>query len=302
MEYNLSNVFEDLSIKETELSEFDKKNLLDHGYTVIQFSNEDWKKKDIDLDLISNVVDDLIAKEGWKGGWEAHDHSKHKLKEGDHPEPGAQRLNHLLNKHECFRKIISIPEILCATKLLMENEFRLSQLILRMPFPGKGDQPWHIDWMPRRKKSDPIRSVLSSLLLDDFTKENGTTRVVPGSHKLLKSPAEDGYTFQDHPNQKYIEAPRGSLLIYDINLWHRGSQNLNGKKRRHLNVNYRDVSIWQQINFKKELSENVRQKLSQAELYLLKARKEDKPRNDWLFQNRNNFFIKELVRFYLRFR
>ena len=71
---------------------------------------------------------------------------------------------------------------------------------------------------------------MASLLLDDYTKENGTTRLVPGSHKYLKPPDEDGYFFQDHPNQIYVEAPRGSLLIYDINIWHRGSKNLNGKK------------------------------------------------------------------------
>ena len=133
--------------------------------------------------------------------------------EGQHPEPGAQRLNNLINKHKCFRKLITLPEVLCASKLLMKNEFRLSQIILRMPFPGKGDQPWHIDWIPRRKSKDPIRSVLSSLLLDDFIKENGATRIVPGSHKSLKSPEEEDYIYQDHPNQKYIEAPRGSLLI-----------------------------------------------------------------------------------------
>ena len=34
----------------------------------------------------------------------------------------------------------------------------------------------------------------------------------------------------DHPEEVYIEAPRGTMLIYDINLWHRGSTNFNGKK------------------------------------------------------------------------
>ena len=46
----------------------------------------------------------------------------------------------------------------------------------------------------KKKSSDPIRSVLTSLLLDDYTKENGTTRIVPGSHKFLKTPAEARYT------------------------------------------------------------------------------------------------------------
>ena len=76
---------------------------------------------------------------------------------------------------KCFRKIFTIPEVLAAARFLIKDEICLSQLILRMPLPGKGEQPWHVDWIPRKKESDPIRSVLSSLLLDDYTKENGTT-------------------------------------------------------------------------------------------------------------------------------
>ena len=298
MKYNLEYVFKDLGIRCDQLSDLDKNNLINDGYTVIKISPEEWKKRGIDLDLISNVIDELIEKEGWKGGW---DHIKNEIKEGQHPEPGAQRLNHLLNKHPCFRNVITIPEALCAAKLLIKNEFCLSQLILRMPLPGQGDQPWHVDWIPRRKPKDPIRSVLASLLLDDYTRENGTTRLVPGSHKYYKPPDEDGYFFQDHPNQIYIEAPRGSLLIYDINIWHRGSKNLNGKKRRHLNINYRDRVIWQQINFKKELRKELKKEFSEAELYLLKARAVDKSRSDWLFQNRNNFFVKKALKFYWDF-
>lgn len=299
MTYSLQNVFKDLTINENSLSKEHKSNLLNDGYTVIKISEEEWLKKDIDLDLISKVTDELISKEGWRGGW---DHIKDSIIEGQHPEPGAQRLNNLLNKHPCYRNIITIPEVLCAAKLLIKNEFCISQLILRMPFPGKGDQPWHIDWIPRKKNTDPIRSVLASLLLDDFTKENGATRVIPGSHNSLKTPDQDGYTYQDHPRQKYIEAPRGSLLIYDINLWHRGSVNKNGKKRRHLNINYRDKNIWQQINFKKDLSNELKMSMSEAELYLLKARSIDPVRNDWLFKHRNNFFIKNLLNIYLNFR
>lgn len=299
MSYNLDSVFKDLSINENLLNEVHKNNLKKNGFTLFKISEYDWLKRGIDINKISDVIDKLIDKEGTNGGW---DHIKDQKIRGQHPEPGAQRLNNLLNKDECFRNLFTIHEVLLASKYLMKNEFKLSQLILRMPLPGQGDQPWHIDWIPRRKKKDPIRSVLSSLLLDDFTKENGTTRVVPGSHKFLKSPDEEGYYYQDHPDQIYIEAPRGTLFVYDINLWHRGSKNINGKKRRHLNINYRDKYIWQQINFKKELSLDCKDKFNEAELYLLNARDQDPTRNDWLFKKRNNIIVKNLLKFYLSFR
>ena len=290
--YNTISALQDLNVKHNSLSEKNIEDLNERGYCLITKTDSEWKKNGIDINLISKVIDELIEKEGWKGGW---DNIKHLMKKGHHPEAGAQRLNNLIRKHKCFRKIFTIPETLEASKLLIKSDIALSQVILRMPLPGKGDQPWHVDWIPRRKKSDPIRSVLSSLLLDDFTKENGATRVIPGSHKFLKEPADEGYFYQDHPDQKYIEAPKGSLLIYDINLWHRGSKCLNGKKRRHLNINYRDRKIWQQINFKKELPDELKNNFSMAEKYLLKIRPEDRERNEFLFKHRNNFFIKKIM-------
>lgn len=290
MKYSTQDALKDLNITGNSLSNKNKDDLKKRGYCLIYKTDEEWKDLGIDINVISNVIDELIEKEGWKGGW---DNIKHQMKEGQHPEKGAQRLNNLLKKNKCFKKLFTIPETLEASSSLIKSDIALSQIILRMPLPGRGDQPWHVDWTPRRKENDPVRSVLSSLLLDDFTKENGATRVIPGSHKFLKPPSEEGYNFQDHPEQKYIEAPKGSLLIYDINLWHRGSTCKNGKKRRHLNINYRDRKIWQQINFKKELSENLKNDFSTAEKYLLKIRDEDPDRNEWLFKNRNNFFIKK---------
>ena len=73
-------------------------------------------------------------------------------------------------------------------------------------------------------------SVLTFICLDDFNRENGATRVIPGSHKFLKAPDSENLYFQDHPDQVYIEAKKGTLFICDVNLWHAGSKNLNGKK------------------------------------------------------------------------
>ena len=292
--YDSNTALSEIGVTAETLTEKQKDDLDKKGYILIHLTDNEWLDRGIDLDLVSNVTDQLIDTEGSMGGREAHDHAYYKLQKGEHPEVGAQRLNLLINKHPCFRKIFTIPESVCAAKYLIKNDIALSQLILRMPFPGTGEQKWHIDWIPRKKKTDPIRSVLTSFYLDDITKENGATRIIPNTHRLLISPEEQGFGTEDHPDQIYMEAPRGSLLIYDINLWHCGSRNLNGKKRRILNINYRDRKIWQQINFKKDLIDSVRNKLSYAELYLLKARDEDKDRNEFLFKYRNNHIVKKI--------
>ena len=55
-----------------------------------------------------------------------------------------------------------------------------------------------------------------------------------------------------------------------------------GKKRRHLNINYRDRKIWQQINFKRKNVDDLKNSFSDAEKYLLKIRDEDSSQNEWL--------------------
>ena len=290
MAHSIQEAFGALSISDDLLTEQQKEQLDHNGYCVIAISSQEWKDRGIDLDQISRVINQLIIDEDWRGGW---DHIKEKLEFGKHPEPGVQRLNNLLNKHVCFRNIHTIPEALAAAKHVIQDEFCISQLIMRMPLPGMGGQKLHIDWIPRKRKSEPFRSALVSLLLDDYTKENGTTRIVPGTHKLLGQPSDYGYADNPHPDEEYIEAPRGSLFIYNVYLWHAGGVCKNGKPRRHLNVNYRSRKIWQQINFKKELSPHFINQLSDAERYLLKVRKEDPNRNEWLFRHRNQWFIKK---------
>ena len=56
--------------------------------------------------------------------------------------------------------------------------------------------------------------------------------------------------------------------------------------------------LLQQINFKKELPDSFKEKLSKAESYLLKIRDNDPARNDWFFKHRNNFFVNRLMNFY----
>ena len=147
--YNTENALKDLNIYGDVLKEEDKKNLLEKGYCLIYKSLDQLKKIGIDINLISEVTDKLIEEEGWRGGW---DNIKHLIKEGEHPEKGAQRLNNLIRKHSCYRKLFTIPEVLEASKFVIKSEIALSQIILRMPLPGQGDQPRHVDWIPRKKK------------------------------------------------------------------------------------------------------------------------------------------------------
>ena len=70
MNYSTIDALKELNISESTLSEENKNDLLEKGYCLIFRNTNEWKSMGIDLDLISNVIDKLIEKEGWRGGWD----------------------------------------------------------------------------------------------------------------------------------------------------------------------------------------------------------------------------------------
>ena len=69
-------------------------------------------------------------------------------------------------------------------------KFKLSSLNARSAEPlGDGGQPLHVD--SGAVPDDSGYWVCNSVwMLDDFTPENGATRVVPGSHRSGRAPGE----------------------------------------------------------------------------------------------------------------
>jgi ectoine hydroxylase-related dioxygenase (phytanoyl-CoA dioxygenase family) len=69
-------------------------------------------------------------------------------------------------------------------------------------------------------------------LLDDFTSENGATRMVPGSHRWRTRPQdvlED--TMAPHPDETLLIARAGSIAVMNAHMWHGGTANRTGAPR-----------------------------------------------------------------------
>src|SRR5262249_45809578 len=104
-------------------------------------------------------------------------------------ETGTRHINDLVNCSSVFDGVYTHPRVLEAIHHVLRCPFRLGQAGGRDPLPGFGQQGLHADWVARTR-GEPFRIVTTIWLLDDFTEENGPTRVVPGTHHLLAPPAK----------------------------------------------------------------------------------------------------------------
>src|SRR5258705_11144484 len=153
-------------------------------------------------------------------------------------ESGTRHLNDLVNRDPVFEDVYTHPRVLAAVHHILRDAFRVSQIGGRDPLPGYGQQGLHADWTTR-SKGEPFRIATTIWLLDDFTSENGATRVVPGTHHLLGQPPK---SFADpasrHPDQRIIVAKAGSVLVFNGHIWHSGTGNKSTRSRRVLQCSF----------------------------------------------------------------
>lgn len=146
-------------------------------------------------------------------------------------EENVGRLCNLVNKGEEFDVFITHKKVLHAVEYLIGKDFKLSSLNYRAPAKGCWTQPMHQDWLwPVNANCCFASNTL--WLLDDMTLDNGPTRVVPGSHRLEKRISTVMKNSQEaHPDEIYITAKAGSVIIINGHVWHGGTSNKSGDPR-----------------------------------------------------------------------
>ncbi len=94
--------------------------------------------------------------------------------------------------------------------------------------PGGGEMVLHADqiFVPEPWPAEP-QGLNVAWCLDDFTAANGATRFVPGSHRLNRAP-RPGET----PATVAIEAPAGSVVVFESRVWHQTGINTTAAERR----------------------------------------------------------------------
>ena len=195
-------------------------------------------------------------------------------------EPGARRLANLVDKGRLFQQLIATPRILELVGHVLGPRYKLSSFNARSANPHSDEaQPLHCDAaaLPDKLGYWVCNTIW---LLDDFTEENGATRVVPGSQNWKSLPQQVlADTQAAHPEEILVTGPAGSVVVMNTHAWHGGTANRTNAPRRALHAFYCRYDKPQQQYQKRLLRPEVQAQLS-PELRALLAL--DDPLNDEL--------------------
>ena len=90
----------------------------------------------------------------------------------------------------------------------------------------------HIDSHLACKSTKDTSDVVVCYCLDEFTKKNGATKIWPKSHLSgIRIQNDKDYKKRIKSNFKYMEASRGSIIIFLGQTWHKIGENINSKRR-----------------------------------------------------------------------
>jgi ectoine hydroxylase-related dioxygenase (phytanoyl-CoA dioxygenase family) len=192
------------------------------GYVVVERVLDDQM-----LEQVRSCIEELYEQEGENAGSEFR------------KEEGSRRLANLVDKGEIFQRLIATPRILELVAHVLGERFKLSSFNARSANPHSAEaQPLHCDAaaLPDAQGYWVCNTIW---LLDDFTLQNGATRVIPGSQRWRQLPNEAlADPVAPHPEEILLTAPAGSVVVMNTHAWHGGTANRTGQHRRALHAFY----------------------------------------------------------------
>ncbi len=142
---------------------------------------------------------------------------------GDKQVSGTRRLVDLLERVPAVGTAVGHPAVRGAVGHLLGDNFTVGGVIFRSPEPGFGEQCFHADAQPFLTPG-PWQVVTAIVALCDFTADNGTTAVIPGSHRRPDLQRRSG-SLDHHPEELVLTGPAGTAFVFCGHLLHRGTRN-----------------------------------------------------------------------------
>jgi len=244
----------------TMLSAADRRQVDELGYLVLS----DFVPATM-LEEMRERVEALWAEEGDDAGTEFR------------LEPGTRRLANLVDKGDVFARMIVMPGILECVEAVIGSDYKLSSLNARSTNPHNTEaQPWHVD--AGAIADERGYWVCNTIwMLDDFTSDNGATRMIPRSHTWRRLPAPGNRDAL--PDEQLVTGGAGTVVVMNTHMWHAGTGNRTDRCRRALHGFYTRGDKPQQQYQKALLRAQTIGALSPAQRKVLAL---DDPENDQL--------------------
>jgi ectoine hydroxylase-related dioxygenase (phytanoyl-CoA dioxygenase family) len=177
------------------------------------------------------------------------------------------RVADFVNRSLDFDSAYIFPPILEACCSVIGRPFKLSTMHARTVHPHASAQALHVDF---RRETTGWPMVGFILMVDEFRRDNGATRFVPGSHHwptvpsdVMRDPAGE------HEHQELACGPAGSVILYNGSVWHGHSANQTGEPRRSIQGAYIPRDAEPAVNQPARLRRETFDRLSALAKYLL---------------------------------
>lgn len=144
-----------------------------------------------------------------------------------------QTVRLLMAWDDIFLRLAFDTNLLAAVSALIRGKFILNQQngIVNPPRKGYNQGAWHRDLPYQHFVSSTPLAINALFCLDDFTRDNGGTFVLPGSHKTAAFASPD--FVQGHALQ--VQAKAGQFILIDGMTFHAGGFNASDAERRAVN-------------------------------------------------------------------
>ena len=181
----------------------------------------------------------------------------------------TQRSYNLPAKLPQCARLMEDPFLLPLLAATLKEDFILSDISATSIGPHTDGGYWHVDaplTMLPEPLPDVVLAVQTAWMLDDFTPENGATRVVPGSHRTLKKPA---WGYEPMDGETVLTAPAGSLALWLSHTWHRVGTNVTDVPRRAIIGYFSQAWVKPFSDYTRSVPSDVMRRYSPRARYLL---------------------------------
>ena len=176
------------------------------------------------------------------------------LEPGHSPaDPRVRRIKSPHLQHDAYARMVRHPGIVAVLCRLWGPNVRFDTSKLNLKAAGFGSPvEWHQDWAFYPHTNDDLAAV--GIMLDDFTPDNGSMLVIPGSHTgpvydhntngVFVGGIDPSTSGIDFSKAVMCTGRAGSITVHHARLLHGSSANISGRPRRFLLHQYRAGDAW----------------------------------------------------------